>query len=83
MCQGVLTNTHMCGYSWDVLIKTLTRVSISPWDHFCHLPPLLFHRQSLEVGFGFSRMSQEDCGGACKEAKILKIPLIGRALTLR
>lgn len=82
MCQGVLTNTHMCVYSWDVLIKTLTHVSISPWDGFCHLPPL-FHTRSLEVGFGFSRMSQEDCGGACKEAKILKTALIGRALTLR
>lgn len=81
-CLDKHTHTHeTCGYSWGVLTKTLKRVSFSPWDHFSHLRPL-FHRQSLEVDFGFSRTNQEACGRARKEAKILKTALIGQALTL-
>lgn len=51
-------------------------MSISPWDHFCHLTPLLFHRrtrQSLEVDWVFKNEPRV-WGGAHEEAKILKIP---------
>lgn len=80
MCRGVLTNTHMRVLLGCAPKHTHTHMNISPWDHFCIFLTAFFHRQTwqrLEVDFGFSRRSQEDCGGACEEAKIPKTPLIG------
>lgn len=61
-CSRVYWQTHTRVGSARLCSQTHTVVSISPWDHFCQLPPLLLHRQILEVDFGFPRVSQEDCG---------------------
>lgn len=78
MCWGVLTNMH-------------TRVGFSASDHFCHLAHCVLLQtdmtESLEVGFVFTRMSQEELWGMRKEAKSPKtsvlLKLICQALTLR
>lgn len=76
MCQGVLTNTHMCvgklgcahkhTHVWVFLPGTISVIFLS----CCSTDG---HNRAWRLT-GFSRMSQEDCGGAHEEAKILKIP---------